>query len=93
MLFTVTVNLNCDGGMGRGRGAAVVSFTPVTDIVGSAYVLAESRSGEDRLAMPGSVGRTWQKESESMRIFFRLFDLIWFDGKNEKISDLDCLFF
>lgn len=71
MLFSVTVNLNCDGGMGRGRGTAVASFTPVTDIVGTAYVLAESRSEEDRLAMPGSVGRTWQKKkSESMRIFF-----------------------
>jgi hypothetical protein len=65
MLFSVTVNLNCDGGMGRGRGAAVASFTPVTDIVGTAYVLAESRSGEDRLAMPGSVVRTWQKKARA----------------------------
>lgn len=62
MLFSVTVNLNCEGGMGRGRGTAVASFT---DVVGSAYVLAESRSGEDRLAMPGGVGRTWQKKARA----------------------------
>lgn len=73
MLFSVTVNLNCDGGVGRGRGTAVASFTPVTDIVGTAYVLAESRSGEDRLAMPGSVGRTWQKRKREHENFFSSF--------------------
>ena len=80
MLFSVTFNLNCDGGTGTATGTAVASFIVVTEDFCGTLILAVSRSLELLWAMPGNEDEdgTKKKREHAWEFFFDFFCRIYF---------------